>query len=494
MTEKVRTMNDFFPVSTPEEQGVPSRALRETIEFWNSRGLPVHSFLAVRRGHLVCEAYWAPWSAGALHRMFSVTKSFVSLAVGALCAQGKLSLDDRIVTFFPEKIPAAGPSPELAAVTVRDMLRMASCHARTAYKKQPGRDWVGAFFTAPPDHMPGMCFCYDTSATHTLCALVEKLSGRSLLDFLRGVCLDEIGFSSACYCLKDPCGVTQGGSGLMATSRDLMRVLALVAAQGRFNGRQLLPAEYLRQAVSLRISTAANPMGGSFEQRHGYGFQFWRTSRGWAMFGMGGQLAVCVPDEELLVVTTADTQGVEGGVQLLYDGLWEKLVPALSDAPLAPDESEAAALRSCIASLHTASVPAAAPQKTGCSGWYAFAPGAPWRALRLTVRPDEGELEFEGEDGVLRFPFGVGRAVRAPFASDPCAPCDASGAWLADGSFFVHIDLPGERLGNVTAQIAFRGECAEVLLHCHEELGCPGWEGTASAWRRKGESESWTQL
>ena len=90
MTEKVRTMNDFFPVSTPEEQGVPSRALRETIEFWNSRGLPVHSFLAVRRGHLVCEAYWAPWSAGALHRMFSVTKSFVSLAVGALCAQGKL--------------------------------------------------------------------------------------------------------------------------------------------------------------------------------------------------------------------------------------------------------------------------------------------------------------------------------------------------------------------------------------------------------------------
>ena len=110
------------------------------------------------------------------------------------------------------------------------------------------------------------------------------------------------------------------------------------------------------------------------------------------------------------------------------------------------------------------------------------------------MRPDEGELEFEGEDGVLRFPFGVGRAVRAPFASDPCAPCDASGAWLADGSFFVRIDLPGERLGNVTAQIAFRGECAEVLLHCHEELGYPGWEGTASAWRRKGESESWTQL
>ena len=118
---------------------------------------------------------------------------------------------------FAEKLPLGGPSPELARLTIRDMLRMATPYNGTTYKRRPTKDWVGSFFTARTDHEPGSFFCYDTSSSHTLCALVEKRMGRPLLDVLRREALDAIGFSEQSYCIRDPMGISQGGSGLMAT-------------------------------------------------------------------------------------------------------------------------------------------------------------------------------------------------------------------------------------------------------------------------------------
>ena len=156
--------------------------------------------------------------------MFSVTKSFTSIAIGLLQEEGRLSLDDSIVKFFPEYVPDTSEAhPWLLATTIRDMLSMRSCHASTTYDKFSSKtDWVKSFFTVAPTHKPGTVFHYDTSSSHTLCALVEKLTGMKMLDYLRNKVLNEIGFSKEAYCLTDGFGVSMGGSGLMATSRDFM--------------------------------------------------------------------------------------------------------------------------------------------------------------------------------------------------------------------------------------------------------------------------------
>ena len=324
-----------FSIAKPEEVGVSSAALSQTLDYLAQRRVALHSLLVMRHDALICEGYAAPFTKDTLHRMYSETKSLVSLTVGVMCAKGYLDLDDHIVDYFAEKLPLGGPSPELARLTIRDMLRMATPYNGTTYKRWPTKDWVGSFFTARADHEPGSFFCYDTSSSHTLCALVEKRMGRPLLDVLRREALDAIGFSEQSYCIRDPMGISQGGSGLMATPRDMLALLRLVAQGGQWDGQQLLPQNYLQAATAWQIDNAENGGSGGWDFAQGYGYQFWRlTHNAWSMYGMGGQLAICLPDQDMLLVTTADTQPLAGGVQTILDAFWNCLLPGVADATL----------------------------------------------------------------------------------------------------------------------------------------------------------------
>ena len=217
-------MNTITSTTFPEATGISASCIMDALREIDTRGISMHSFLFCKDNCLVAEGYYAPVKKNDLHRMFSVTKSFVSIAIGFLQEEGRLSLDDSIVKFFPEYVPNTSEAhPWLLATTIRDMLSMRSCHASTTYDKFSSKtDWVKSFFTVAPTHKPGTVFHYDTSSSHTLCALVEKLTGMKMLDYLRNKVLNEIGFSKEAYCLTDGFGVSMGGSGLMATSRDLM--------------------------------------------------------------------------------------------------------------------------------------------------------------------------------------------------------------------------------------------------------------------------------
>ena len=155
----------------------------------------LHSVARIYRGKVIGERYFGPFGPHTLQRMFSVSKSFVSVAVGLLCEEGRIGLSDPILQYFPEYAPDIIP-PQLARMTIRDMLRMQTCYDKTTYKRDPGQPWVPSFFHTQPHHEPGMVFMYDTSSSHTLCALVEScqekrswsISGRSAWtrsDFLR---------------------------------------------------------------------------------------------------------------------------------------------------------------------------------------------------------------------------------------------------------------------------------------------------------------------
>ena len=347
-------MNTITNTTFPEAKGISASCIIDTLSEIDIRGISMHSFLLCKDDCLVAEGYYAPVKKNDLHRMFSVTKSFVSIAIGLLQEEGRLSLDDSIVKFFPEYVPnTCEAHPWLLATTIRDMLSMRSCHASTTYDKFSSKtDWVKSFFTVAPTHKPGTVFHYDTSATHTLCALVEKLTGMKMLDYLRNKVLNEIGFSKEAYCLTDGFGVSMGGSGLMATSRDLMCFALLILHNGKLNGKQYISADYIKEATSFQTATCVT--GPVPSESQGYGLQFWVGEHDSIVcYGMGGQLAILLPEYNTAIVTTADTQGYQGGNQVIYDAIFRHILPELEkrQSPWTPSNEEKLAFEQFMSKL-----------------------------------------------------------------------------------------------------------------------------------------------
>lgn len=347
-------MNTITNTTFPEAKGISASCIIDTLSEIDIRGISMHSFLLCKDDCLIAEGYHAPVKKNDLHRMFSVTKSFVSIAIGLLQEEGRLSLDDSIVKFFPEYVPnTCEAHPWLLATTIRDMLSMRSCHASTTYDKFSSKtDWVKSFFTVAPTHKPGTVFHYDTSATHTLCALVEKLTNMKMLDYLRNKVLNEIGFSKEAYCLTDGFGVSMGGSGLMATSRDLMCFALLILHNGNLNGKQYISADYIKEATSFQTATCVT--GPVPSESQGYGLQFWIGEHNSIVcYGMGGQLAILLPEYNTAIVTTADTQGYQGGNQVIYDAIFRHILPELEkrQTPWTPSDEEKLAFEQFMSKL-----------------------------------------------------------------------------------------------------------------------------------------------
>ena len=209
------------------------------------------------------ESYYAPYTKDTLHRMFSVTKSFVSLAIGLLADEGRISLDDHIADYFPEKQPETGVHPYMQMLTIRQMLTMRTCHDVNAYKIGGSPDWVGSFFTVTPDHVPGTNFSYDTASTHTLGALVEKLTGMELLDYLRTKFLDELSFSKEAFILKSPDGkVSMDGSGMCATHGISLRLCMLYLRMVNLMESSCCLPDILRRQLLSRVTLMENQVHG----------------------------------------------------------------------------------------------------------------------------------------------------------------------------------------------------------------------------------------
>ena len=305
---------------------VPERAVAAFLDRLETERCQLHGFAMLDGGRILAEGYWAPFTPNSLHRMYSAGKSFVSLAVGLLQEEDKLALDHDICRYFPEKCPKEGVPPWLAEMTIRQMLTMTTCHRKTTYKQYKG-DWVESFFRVEPTNLPGAVFSYDTSATHVLSALVEKLSGRKLMDYLREKCFDRIGVSKEAYFLCDPAGTSQGGSGLNCTLRDLLAVAELVMNGGVYQGERLLPKDYIREATGCQVPTLHQPV---YDEQFGYGYQIWRGRHdSFYFYGIGGQLAVCLPDKSFILVTMGDTLDNKNGIKDIFDAFFELIYPWL---------------------------------------------------------------------------------------------------------------------------------------------------------------------
>ena len=191
---------------------ISSEAMLRFVERLEREDVCLHGFELRQDGEIRAEGYYAPFAKGQPHRMYSVSKSMVALALGLLLGEGRLCLTDHIVDFFPEALPAA-PDPRLLRMTIEDMLRMTTCYRRTTYREGVDRDWAATFFRGDCTHEPGTLFHYDTSCTQVLGALCQRVSGQGLLELLEERIFHPIGATDPKRWLTDPSGVPQGERG-----------------------------------------------------------------------------------------------------------------------------------------------------------------------------------------------------------------------------------------------------------------------------------------
>src|SRR5262245_4805197 len=317
-----------LPRRSPEAQGVSSAAVLAFVEAADKNIDAMNSFMLVRHGQVVAEGWWAPYSAEAPHSLYSLSKSFTSTAVGLAIAEGKLSLDDEVLKFFPDEAPAE-PSANLKAMRVRDLLRM-----NTGQQTEPPRpadpSWVKAFLAHPVPFKPGTHFLYNTSATYMLSAIVQKGTGETLLAYLKPRLFEPLGIEKPTW-EASPQGISAGGYGLSIRTEDIARFGQLYLQKGRWQGRQVVPEAWVEAATARQTSNGSNPKS---DWDQGYGSQFWRCRHG-AYRGDGafGQFCVVLPEQDAVLVITAGVKDMQAVLNLV----WDKLLPALKPGPLEAD-------------------------------------------------------------------------------------------------------------------------------------------------------------
>lgn len=457
-------------ITPPESQGIASEHIRNMLVRLEKADIPMHSVLIARNDHLVYEGYYKPYEQDTLHRMFSISKTFTALAIGHLVTLGRLSLGEHIVDLFPEKCPAH-VHPWIQAMTIRNMLEMRSCHSATTYKLNAKQDWVESFFTTTPDHPAGTFFHYDTSSPHVLCALVEKMTEKPLYTYIREDVLPELDLSEQAFMLQDPFGVSMGGSGLCCTPLDLMKIGTFLLHEGNLDGRQVIDRAFLQAATSnLNPTIVKSPLP---SENQGYGYQIWRHARnGYTAYGMGGQFILVVPDKNLILVTTADTQGYNGANPEIHRAFFEEILDKISDTPIPVKEAEVQALQAYTKEL------AITPVKGSfASPYLSEVSDASYKLLENTygfssvvlhLDGDCGTLTFQGGENRIRFCFGIGcmKEGRFPVGDFRYA---ASGAWLTDQVLYIKCHICDTSVGSLHIQLHFTDNQVTIYQRIVEE-------------------------
>lgn len=451
--------SEQFPLSVfpPEHMGISPVSILHFLERLEEYRLCMHSFVLVRHGAIVSEGYWAPYTAQSQQRLYSASKSFVGMAVGLLVQDGYVRLDDPIIQYFPDKV-IKQPHPYTEQMTIRNLLTMSTVHTRTATQIVPHPDLIKAFFNVSPSHRPGTVFNYDTGATVVLSALVERCTRLPLLEYLRMKVLHKIGFSEEATCQKIG-GVSHGGSGILCTAHDLAKFGLLCLQQGNWYGFQLVNKDYMRLATSKQIDTSFSQPG---HGAYGYGYQFWRTAHnGFACFGMGGQLAICLPEENLVLATTADTMENPGGVDLIFHAFWDTIYQDLHSESLPEDPEASARLYEKISALRVIHVEGEpdSPMALTVGGRRFLLDENPscYRELSVGFGPDYGTLEYVTETGSHELKFGFGHNVHQLFP-EPSLECLASGAWTDPSTLMIRVYITDQNLGSL-----------QLLLHFSED-------------------------
>lgn len=336
-----------LPASTPEAQGIPSSAILGFVDAVEQDPGNIHSFMLLRHGNVVSQGWWDPYESDRQHMLYSLSKSFTSTAVGFAVAEGLLTVDDLVVDYFPDELPS-DISDNLAAMCVRDLLTMTTGHAEDTLihvRDQEDGNWVRAFLSLPVAYEPGTHFLYNSGATYILSAIVQSLTGETVLDYLTPRLFEPLGIQDPVW-ETCPRGINTGGWGLNTTTEDIARFGQFCLQLGAWQGQQLLSAEWITAATSFQVPNAGSGMGDNANDNQndwaqGYGYQFWRCRHNvYRGDGAFGQYCIVMPDQDAVL---AITSGVEN-MQSVLDQVWTRILPAMAENPLPEDPATQQAL------------------------------------------------------------------------------------------------------------------------------------------------------
>ena len=324
-----------LPRSTPAAEGINTQAVINMMD--SLMALPecdIHHVMVVRHGKVVAELHPAPFRAEDSHTLYSASKTFTSLAVGCAIDDNLLRLDDRVMTFFPDK-RTNRVSDNMAAMTVRDLLMMASGMKPDWTMRNNSTDWVKDWLAKSVDDKPGSLFQYDSMCTFMLSAIVQRVTGRTMLDYLNAKLFGPMHIAVADW-ETSPDGINTGGWGLRVQAETMAKLGLLLLNKGKWNGQQLVNADYVTAACSRLIDGGAKETVPPTDGNQGYGYQVWQSKwpGSYRADGAMGQYTVVVPQEDLVVVILG--MKLYGHEELAC--IWNQLMPGLKAEPLLPEK------------------------------------------------------------------------------------------------------------------------------------------------------------
>ncbi len=333
--------------ATPEEQGFDSVKLAEGLQALKDEHVPIDSLLIIRNGYVILDAYFQPYDGKFAHDLASVTKSFTTTLVGIAAGQGKLTLGQPVVSFFPDRT-IANLDPRKQGLTVLHLASMSNGFESgclrgdeptlDAMRSQP--DWIQAALDRKVTADPGLAFCYDSPGMHLLSGILREATGVSELEFARRFLFEPLGIRDVTW-KTDPQGYTHGWGDLHLRPLDAAKLGYLWLQGGMWDGAQVVPASWVRDAVK-----PLHPASGD-----DYGYGWWVSEDSYYATGRGGQNIKVYPAYNAVVVTTASS--------LDYDQLNPLLRASLLslDKPLPANPEGVAKLQTTLAALAQAPQP-----------------------------------------------------------------------------------------------------------------------------------------
>jgi len=336
--KKAEQVIDLPRAETPEEVALAAEDFINTMD--TASLVHLHSLMILKHGNVIYEKWVNEGHPDTAHVMFSVTKTFTATAVGLAINEGKLKLTDKLVDIFPDQLPEE-VGENLAQATVRDLLTM-NCgqeeDVRAIWGPEAGNDvdWVKAFLAAPYPHKPGTWYFYNSLGSFMLSAIVQKVTGEKMIDYLMPRLFDKLHIERPRYD-ENPQGINLGGWGLFLKTEDMAKMGQLFLQKGVWNGEQIVPAEWIEEASKFQVECCpAGTRPDEVEAKGltkencfwvwGYGYQMWRCpDNAYRADGARGQYFIVFPDKDAVLVMTCDNENLQKGLDIA----WKYLVPVL---------------------------------------------------------------------------------------------------------------------------------------------------------------------